>query len=390
MSSILVKNGRIETMSELGLVEGDILVIDGKIAKIGQNLEAPADACVIDAEGHLVTPGLIDAHSHIGMIESAIGFEGSDVNEATSPNTSIVRGIDGFNPRDITVMEALAGGVTAAATGPGSANVLGGTFFAVKLFGDCVDDMIIRDPIAMKCAFGENPKRVYNAQKKMPSTRMGTAAVLREALVQAQNYLRKVEQAEAESKPAPDRDLKHESLMPVLRREMPLKAHAHRADDIFTAIRIAREFDIDITLDHCTEGHLIADRVAASGFPAIVGPSFGHRSKFELSDKTFETVAALVQAGAKVAICTDSPVVPLQSLPLMAGMAITEGLDPHDALKTITINPAEIIGIADRVGSLAEGKDADIVIWNTSPFAVDAKPLWVLVDGKPVAGSMLK
>jgi len=388
--TLLIKNGKIETMSAQGCVEGDILIQDGKIVQVGGNLSGRFDDVqVIDAEGHYITPGLVEAHSHVGMWESSIGFEGEDSNEAIAPNTAWVRGIDGFNPNDIAVHEALAMGVITVATGPGSANVLGGSFVALKLYGDCVDDMIIQDPIAMKCAFGENPKRVYNYQKKMPTTRMGTAAVLREALVQAQSYMQKHEQAAAEGKPAPDRDLKHEALVPVLRGEIPLKAHVHRADDIFTAIRIAKEFGIRITLDHCTEGHLIADRVAACGFPAIVGPSFGHRSKFELKEKSFTTAGILARAGVKVAITTDANVLPQSSLPLMAAMAVSEGLDAHEGLRAITINPAEILGLDARIGSLEAGKDADVVIWNTHPFAIDGKPLYVIVDGCLVAGTKL-
>ena len=384
----LIKNAVIETMSPLGRIEGDILISQGKIVKVGKDLQPLCEApIVIDAEGHLITPGLIDAHCHVGMIESSIGFEGDDVNEMTSPNTAWVRAIDGFNPRDISVLEALQGGVTSAAIGPGSGNVFGGTFFAAKLHGDCVDEMVICDPLAMKSAFGENPKRVYAGQKKMPTTRMGTAAIMREALVEAQNYMQKIEQAEAEGKPLPDRNLKHEALVPVLKGELTMKAHAHRADDIFTAIRIAKEFGLKITLDHCTEGHLIAERLAKYGYPAIVGPSFGHRSKFELAEKGFHTPKILIEAGLLTAITTDSPVLPLESLPLMAGMAVAAGLCPTEALKAITINPAQILGLADRLGSLEPGKDADLVIWNTHPFEVGAKPLYVLVDGAVVAGT---
>lgn len=386
MSSIVIKNARLYTMTDLGLIKGEILVVDGKIKEIGETVKVPAGARVINARSRVVTPGLIDAHCHIGMMEDSIGFEGNDVNEAIAPNTAQVRGIDGFNPMDKTVKEALAGGVISVATGPGSANVIGGTFFAAKLHGDCVDDMILKDPIAMKCAFGENPKRVYSGQRKMPSTRMGTAAVLREALVAAANYLKKKEEAEAEGKPAPDRNLTHEAMILVLKKEIPLKAHAHRADDIFTSIRIAKEFDVNLTMEHCTEGHLVAEKLAKHGYPAIVGPSFGARSKFELKEKGFHTPGALAAAGIKVAICTDSPVVPLESLPLMAGMAVAEGMDEWEAMKAITINAAEIIGIDDRVGSLAVGKDGDLVIWNKHPFENGAKPTVVIVEGEVVIG----
>lgn len=386
MSKILIKNARIYTMTDLGLIKGEILVEAGKIKEVGETVSAPADAKVINARNRVVTPGLIDAHCHIGMMEDAIGFEGNDVNEAIAPNTAQVRGIDGFNPMDRTVKEALAAGVTSVATGPGSANVIGGTFFACKLHGDCVDEMVIKDPIAMKCALGENPKRVYSGQRKMPSTRMGSAAVMREALVAASNYMKKKEEAAAEGKSAPDLNLTHEAMIPVLKKEIPLKIHAHRADDIFTSIRIVKEFDLDLTMEHCTEGHLIAEKLAKYDYPAVVGPSFGHRSKFELKEKGFNTPGVLNKAGIKVAICTDSPVVPLETLPLMAGMAVAEGMDEYEAMKAITINPAEIIGIEDRVGSLAVGKDADIVIWKKHPFENGAKPTTVIVDGEIVIG----
>lgn len=386
MQSIVIKNARIYTMGKQGVVKGEILLTNGKVAAVAETVKVPEGARVINARNHIVTPGLVDAHCHIGMMEDAIGFEGNDVNEMTNPNTAQVRGIDGFNPMDRMVKEALAGGVISVATGPGSANVLGGTFFAAKLHGDCVDDMIIKDPIAMKCAFGENPKRVYSGQKKMPATRMGTAAVIREALVAATNYMNKMEQAAKEGKPAPDRNLQSEALIPVLKGEMPLKAHAHRADDIFTAIRIAKEFNVKMTLDHCTEGHLIAGHLAKSGYPAIVGPSFGARTKFELKEKGFQTPGVLTKAGVKVAICTDSPVLPLESLPLMAGMAVAAGMDEMEAFKAITINAAEIIGIDHLVGSLEIGKDADVVIWNKHPFENGAKPTHVIVNGEVVIG----
>ncbi len=375
--SILIKNAKLYPMSGPMVENGSLLIENGKIAAIGCDVTAPAGAEVIDAAGRMVMPGMIDAHCHLGMEESAIRTEGSDGNEATAPNTAQVRGIDGINPMDITFREALQAGVTLAATGPGSANVLGGTFAVLKTYGICVDDMVIKDPLAMKCAFGENPKRVYGGQRKMPATRMGTAAVMREALYKAKEYM---EAKETDKKPA--FDLQKEALIPVLRREIPLKAHAHRADDIFTVIRIAKEFDIKVTLDHCTEGHLIADYLAKENWPAIVGPSFGHRSKFELTNKSFVTPGILNKAGVKIAICTDSPVLPLDSLPLMAGLAHAAGMDEMEALKAITINAAEILEVADRVGSLEIGKDADVVIFDGHPFQTDSKAWKVFIDGQ--------
>jgi len=361
--------------------KGTILVDKGKIVEVGPDVSVPEDAQVIDAAGRMVFPGFIDAHSHLGLDESCIGFEGSDVNEATDPVTPNMRAIDGFNPLDITVKEARENGVTACAAGPGSANVVGGTFMAIKTFGTRVDDMIIKEPVAMKVAFGENPKRVYSGKGKTPSTRMGTAAVLREILAKTVRYNKQIEAAGDDPTKLPQYDAKLEAMLPVIRREIPIKAHAHRADDIFTAIRIAKEFNIKITLDHCTDGALIADTLAKEGLPAIVGPSFGHRTKFELTNKSFVTPGILAKAGVKVAITTDSPVTPLHSLPLMAGMAVAAGMDECEALRAITLNAAEIIGIEDRVGSITPGKDADIAIFEGHPFEISSKPWMVLING---------
>ena len=379
-----IKNGFIYTMNDEIIENGSILIKDGKIAAVGKDLDIPSEAEVIDAEGRMITPGFIDAHCHLGMWEDSIGFEGSDGNEMVDPLTPQLRGIDAINPMDVTFREAYEGGVTTAVTGPGSANVIGGTFLAIKTYGHRVDDMVIKDPIAMKIAFGENPKRVYNGQKKSPVTRMATAALLRETLYSAKTYMEKMENLEDESK-KPDYDMKMEALIPVLKKEIPLKAHAHRADDIFTALRIAKEFDVDITLEHCTEGHLIAEDLAKEGKPAVVGPTFGDRSKYELKNKTFDTPRVLYEAGVKIAINTDSPVIPLQHLSLCAGLAHKAGLPMIEALKAITINPAEIIGIDNRVGSIEVGKDADIVLFDGNPIKdVDFKTYMTIIDGKIV------
>lgn len=381
---ICIKNGLIYTMNEEIIENGSIFIKDGKIAAVGKDLEVPADAEVIDAAGRMITPGFIDAHCHLGMFEDSIGFEGSDGNEMVDPVTPQLRGIDGINPMDRTFEEAYQAGVTTAITGPGSANVIGGTFVALKTYGHRVDDMIIKDPVAMKIAFGENPKRVYNSQKKSPVTRMATAALLRETLFKARTYMEKMENTEDDAK-KPDYDMKMEALIPVLKKEIPLKAHAHRADDIFTSIRIAKEFDVNLTLEHCTDGHLIAEDLAREGKPAVVGPTFGDRSKFELKNKTFDTPRVLYEAGVKIAINTDSPVIPLQHLSLCAGLAHKAGLPEIESLKAITINPAEIVGIADRVGSIEVGKDADIVIFDGNPIKdVDYKTYMTIIDGKIV------
>ncbi len=381
---LLIKNGKIYTMEGKTYDRGSILIEDGKIKEVGEHIVAPLDVEVIDAEGKIVMPGFIDSHCHLGMWEDAIGFEGADGNEMTDPVTPHLRAIDGINPMDRTFTEALEGGVTCVGTGPGSANVIGGQFVAMKTHGNRVDDMIIKEPLAMKCAFGENPKRVYMEKKQSPMTRMATAAILRETLMKAKEYQRKLEDSKEDDSKRPSYDMKMEALQGVINREIPLKAHAHRADDILTAIRIAKEFDVKITLEHCTEGHLIADHIKSAGVAAIVGPSFGARSKFELKNLTFDTPAALSKAGVKIAIMTDHPVIPIQHLSMCAALALKAGLKEEDALKSITINAAEIMEIDDRLGSIKEGKDADIVIWNKHPFDIQAEVDFTIIDGKIV------
>ncbi len=382
---LLIKNATIYTMAQEVIEGGSVLVDDGKILEIGTALVAPLDATVLDAKGKLLFPGFIDAHCHIGMWEEGIGFEGADGNEMTDPITPHLRAIDAINPRDEAFINALKGGVTTAATGPGSANVIGGTFSVIKLAGERVDDMVMVETLAMKCAFGENPKRVYSEKKMMPATRMGTAAKLRETLAKTLEYKQKKEQAQGDASKLPAYDIKLEAMLPVINGDIPLKAHAHRADDIFTSIRIAKEFGVKLTLEHCTEGHLIAEHLAKEGYPAIVGPSFGNKSKFELNQKTFDTPGVLAKAGVKIAIMTDSPVIPLEYLPMCAAMAHKAGLEEMDALRAISINAAEILGIDHRVGSIEVGKDADLVIWSKHPFDLQAKALYTIVDGKVVA-----
>lgn len=377
---LVIKNGFIKTMAGEDIERGSVLIgNDGKILEVGKDIAPPAGAEVIDAGGRLVTPGCIDAHCHIGVINSAMRWEGSDVNEMSDPITPQMRAIDGINPQDETFPQAVRGGVTSACTGPGSANVVGGTFTAIKLVGCRVDDMIIKDPVAMKCAFGENPKGCYGQNgKKAPITRMAVAAMLRELLFKSKNYL----EAKGTDK-APAFDMKLEAMIPVMRGEIPLKAHAHRADDILTSIRIAKEFGVGLTLDHCTDGALIADELAREGYPAFVGPSFGSKTKIELKNKSFTTPAVLKSAGVDVSIITDAPVIPLEYLPMCAGLAVTSGLDYEYAWRAITVNPARAIGIADRVGSLEVGKDADIVIWTADPLTVLGAEAYVtVVDGR--------
>ena len=378
---LLIKNGYIKSMAGPDILNGCVLIgDDGKILSVGEHIDAP-EATVIDAEGRLVTPGCVDAHCHIGLDNEACGWEGHDYNEMTDPITPQMRAIDSINPLDEAFPNAIRGGVTTACTGPGSANVVGGTFTTIKLVGKRVDKMIVKDAVAMKCAFGENPKRCYGQNgKKSPMTRMGTAAVLRELLFKTKRYL-----DDKESGKTPGFDMKLESMIPVIKGEMPLKAHAHRADDILTSIRIAKEFGLKLTLDHCTDGALIADELAEEGYPAFVGPSLGSKTKIELAHKSFQTPRILNEAGVKVSIITDAPVIPLQYLPMCAALAVKEGLSYEDGWKAITINPAESIGIGDRVGSLEPGKDGDIVIWTGDPMKVaGAESYMTIVDGRIV------
>ena len=384
---ILIKNGHIKTMAGPDLPCGDVLIENGKIKEVGTGLTAPEGAQIIDAAGRLVTPGIVEAHCHIGLDNEGMGWEGHDYNEAVDPCTPQLRAIDSINPMDEAFENAVKAGVTTAVTGPGSANVLGGTFAAIKLCGKRVDDMIVKDPVAMKAAFGENPKRVYSNSKKSPTTRMGTAGVLREILFKARRYMEDKETAEQNGEKLPPFDMKLEALIPLLKKEIPLKAHAHRADDIFTSIRIAKEFDLLLTLDHCTDGSLIADELAKEGYPAFVGPSLGQKTKVELLNKSFQTPGVLNRAGIDVSIITDAPVIPLQYLPLCAGMAVASGMEYEEAWKAITINPAKANGIADRVGSLEPGKDADVVIFEGDPLKdVAARAAVTVIDGKVVYG----
>jgi imidazolonepropionase-like amidohydrolase len=378
----LIKNANIHSMANENFQNGMILVDNGKIIAIGDALDAPSDAEIIDAKGRFVMPGMIDAHCHLGMWEDGMGFEGADGNEAVDPVTPQLRAIDAINPKDICFKDAVEAGITTVATGPGSANVIGGQFAVIKTYGDRIDDMIVNDCLAMKVAFGENPKRVYHAQKKSPSTRMATAAILRENLIKAKMYIEKQSKALENPDKMPEFDMKMEALAKVIRKEIPLKAHAHRADDILTALRIAKEFDVDITLEHCTEGHLIIDYLKEGVQKGIiVGPTLSNRSKVELQNLTFKTPVLLSKAGIKVAIMTDHPVIPLQYLPVCAGIAAREGMDEEEALKAITINAAEILGIADRLGSLEVGKDADIVMYSGHPFDLRSKVEFVMVNG---------
>ena len=379
---LFIKNGHVKTMAGPDIENGCVLIgDDGRIAAVGAGLACPEGAAVVDAAVRLVTPGCVEAHCHIGLDNEGMGWEGHDYNEIVDPVTPQLRAIDSINPMDEAFDNALKGGVTTACTGPGSANVVGGTFAAIKLWGKRVDDMVVREPLAMKCAFGENPKRCYGQSKsKAPMTRMGTAALLRELLFKTRRYME-----DKENGKNPAFDMKLEAMIPVLRGELPLKAHAHRHDDIFTSIRIAKEFGCRLTLDHCTDGALIADELAREGLPAFVGPTFGGKSKIELQHKSFDTPRALYEAGVDIAIITDAPVIPLQALPMCAGLAVKAGLPYEEGWKTITVNAARLTGIGDRVGSLETGKDGDVVIWTADPLTcVGGEAAVTIVNGKIV------
>lgn len=376
---LCIKNGLIHDAVNREAYKGDILVENGKISAIGRDISVTEGTEIIDAEGLQVYPGFVEAHCHLGLDNYACGFEGDDYNEMTDIICPQLHGCDGIYPQDPTLKMAAEGGVTCVATGPGSANVLGGTFVAIKTVGKRVDKMIVKNPIAMKCAFGENPKRCY--RDKSCSCRMDIASKLRETLKRARDYMERKEMAREDISKRPVYDPKLEALIPVLKKEIPLKAHAHRADDIFSAIRVAKECDVRLTLEHVTDGSLIAEELAEENYPVAVGPTFGHATKLELINKSFETPGILAKAGCQVSIITDSPVIPQQYLALCAGFAVQSGMDKFDALKAITINPARHLGVDDRVGSLEVGKDADIVIADGSPLISTTRIVKVLIDG---------
>lgn len=378
---LVIKGGRIHNGTDRNPFVGDILIRDGKLAKIGPNLPTEG-AEVIDAAGLEVYPGFVDAHCHVTLSVWGGGSAGMDVNETGDPVTPQLRAIDAIDPMDNHLAEARKGGITCVAVGPGSSNVIGGTWAAIKTYGKRVDKMVVREAIGMKCAFGENPKTFYHG--KGISSRMTNAALIRNALRKAQLYHEKILQAAGDAAKYPPYDQKSEALLPVIRREIPLKAHAHQANDIFTALRIAKEFQVDITLEHVTEGHLIVDELKNESVMMAVGPFFCSSTKREFGNVSPSTAGVLANAGCHVSIITDAPVVPLQALPLYAGMAIQAGMDEFDALRAITIWAAEHIGVQDRVGSLTEGKDADVVLIQGSPFAIDGVVKHVLINGQVV------
>ena len=377
---LLIRNARLFTMEGDGCIDGgDVLMDGGKVVATGANLSAPG-AKVIDAHGAYATPGFVDPHTHIGLWADGERDDTGDGNEETDPVTPHLRALDAVNPVDPCFAEACRAGVTSVAAGPGSANVLGGQFLAMKTHGKSLKTMLIKEPLAMKAAFGENPKHVYGSNGKRPGTRMGTAAVLREAFYEAREYMEKRAGKDADKRPA--FNLKNEALAMVLRRELLLKMHAHRADDILTAIRIVKEFDLRASVEHCTEGHLIADELREAGVGVILGPLLCDRSKPELKNLTMKAPAILHRAGVKFALMTDHGVIPEQYLPVEAGLCVREGLPEMEALRAITINAAEVIGLADRIGSLAPGKDADLVLFDGHPLETRTHASLVLVNGE--------
>ncbi|MDY3971103.1 MAG: amidohydrolase [Clostridia bacterium] len=380
----LIKNAEIITMTGENYKNGCIL-FDKKILYIGEEIPQDADE-IIDADGKIVTPGLIDAHCHVGMFEDSLGFEGDDGNEDSDPVMPHLRAIDGINPFDRGFADAYNAGVTAVVTGPGSANPVGGQFAAVKTYGICVDDMIIKAPAAMKMALGENPKCVYNEKEEAPVTRMGTMALIRELFIKSQEYLRQLEEYEenSEDNEKPDFDMKLEAMIPVLRREIPVKIHAHRADDICSAIRIGKEFNVDITIEHCSDGDAVAPILEREQLPVMLGPTLSDRSKPELRNLTFDTYKNLSDRGLDVAIITDHPEITIENLPLCAAMAVKHGMDEKKALEAITITAAKNCRIDDKIGSLAVGKDADIAVFTDFPTRFDAVCAMTFIDGKRV------
>ncbi len=382
-----IVGGIIKTMAGEDIPDGCIHVVGGKIAEIGRRDEvtvhpAPYEK-VLEIQKGLIMPGIIEAHCHMGITEEKKGMEGDDCNETVDPVTPWLRAVDAINTMDAAFDDAVRAGITSAMIGPGSSNVVGGQFAFLKTKGRRIDDLIVKAPAAMKVAFGENPKVNYSGQGKSPSTRMAIAGMLREELSRAAAYARSKRQAE-ENGESFEQDFRLECWLPVLNREIPIKAHVHRADDIFTAIRIAREFNLRMTLDHCSEGHLIAEELAAEGYPAIVGPDLASRSKIEVQNMAFKTAGILNRAGVMTALTTDHPVSLIASLPLCAGLAVKSGLPLEEGFRSITLYAAKICGVADRVGSLEVGKDADVAIFSGNPMEVFTETLYTIIDGQIV------
>jgi imidazolonepropionase-like amidohydrolase len=361
--------------------DGVVLVEGGTIRALGAGVRVPDGVERVDATGKVVLPGLVDAHVHLGVHEEAEGWAGQDTNEMTDPVTPQVRALDAINPADLGFQDAVAGGVLTVNVNPGSGNPIGGQTVAVRCAGRTVDDMVLRSPSGVKSALGENPKRVFGDRKEFPSTRLGTAAAIRDAFVKTANYLAKRERGNGEPV---DRDLRWETLGMVLRREIPWRQHCHRADDIATALRLADEFGYRLVLDHGTEAALLADRIAERGVPVLIGPLLTSRSKVELRNRSLANPGRLAAAGVELGIITDHPVVPIQLLHVQAALAVKEGLDPAAALRAVTLVPARVMGVDDRVGSLAPGKAATLCVWSGDPLDVRSRVEAAWIDGRPV------
>lgn len=383
---IAIKNAKIFTMEDMGILEKGTVFVEGDlIRKVGEEISVPEGVRIIDARGYMLFPGFIEPHCHMGITEEKKGREGDDCNECVDPLTPYLRAVDAINPMDAAFHNAVAAGITSAMIGPGSSNVVGGQFAFLKTHGRCVDEMIRLAPAAMKVAFGENPKMNYGMKDASPYTRMSIAAMLRKELLHARNYLRKYPCVSAPGKEeAPEDEFRYGCYRKVFSGEIPLKVHAHRADDILTAIRIAEEFGLELTLDHCSEGHLIAEHIAKSGFPAIVGPDLASRNKIEVQNMAFKTAGELEKAGVTVAVTTDHPVSLIQSLPICSALAVKEGLSTEGGLRALTIHAAKICRMENKVGSIKEGKKADLVLFKGHPFEVFSKVLFTMIDGEIV------
>ncbi|HUY99949.1 MAG TPA: amidohydrolase [Thermomicrobiaceae bacterium] len=378
-----IVNGTVYDMVGSVLRPGVVLIEGGKIVDVGERIAIPSAAEIIDAAGRVVMPGFVESHSHVGIWGDGTAWEGRDFNETSEPVTPHMRAIDGINPQDMAFRDVLAAGVTTLLTGPGSANLIGGEWAAIKPVGTIVEDMVLRYPCGLKMALGENPKRVYGDQRKSPVTRMGEAALIRESLVRAQHYAGAVERAERVGGSPPDRDLRLEPLLRALRREERTRIHAHAAQDIVTAVRLSREFGLDPVIEHATEGFRVADFLAREGVPVSVGPFHVGRPKIEMAPMTLRNPAILADAGVTVAIHMDATA-STAYLPIYAGLAVREGMAEEAALKAITINAAIVSGVADRVGSLERGKDADVIILSGHPFDLMTRVEQVIIDGRTV------
>jgi imidazolonepropionase-like amidohydrolase len=382
---LAIMGGRVVPVAGPPFEDGVVLISDGRIEAVGRDVRVPEAAERLDAAGKVVLPGLVDAHTHLGVHEEAEGWAGQDTNEMTDPVTPHVRALDAINPADLAFADAVAGGVLTVNVNPGSGNPIGGQAAAIRSAGRTVDEMLLRAPSGLKSALGENPKRVYGDRKQLPSTRLGTAAVIRDALVKARNYLDKLDRGD-DGEP-PERDLRWEALGLVLSGEIPWRQHCHRADDIATALRLADEFGYRLVIDHGTEAVLLADRLAERGVPVLIGPLLTSRAKVELRNRSLASPGRLAAAGVELGIITDHPVVPIHLLHVQAALAVREGLDPAAALRAVTLTPARVLGLDDRLGSLEPGKHATLCVWSGDPLDARSRVETAWIEGRQVFGS---